>query len=57
MHQVDRQRAAEDALLQRLDHFAALDQRFHRHAVLRLAIVLGHDQVLGDVNQPSRQIP
>ena len=56
MQEVGRQHAAEDALPQRLDHFAALDQRLHRHTVLRLAVVLGHHQVLGDVDQAAREI-
>ena len=46
-----RDHAPEDALAQRLDHFAAFDQRLHRHAGGGAAIVLDHDQILRDVDQ------
>ena len=48
--------AAENALAQRLDHFAAFDQRLHRHAVRRAAIVFGHDEVLRHVDQAAREV-
>ena len=56
VHQVDGQHAAEDALAQRLDHLAALDQGLHGNAVLRAAIVLGHHQVLRHVDQAAGEV-
>ena len=56
VQQVVRQHAAEDALLQRLHHLAAFDERLHGEAVLRAAIVLGDHQVLRDVDQAPREI-
>src|SRR5207247_519488 len=47
---------AEDALSQRLDHFAPFDQRFHGNAVGRAAIVFGDHQILGHVHQAPREI-
>src|ERR1700741_151663 len=44
MQQVAREPAAEDALLERLDAFAPLDQRLHRDAVRGCAIFFGHHQ-------------
>src|SRR5487761_2073430 len=48
--------ASEDALAQRLDDLAAFDQRLHRDAVARLAIVLGHDEVLRHVDEAASQV-
>jgi hypothetical protein len=39
-----------------LDHFAAFDQRLHRHALRRAAIVFGHHQILRDVDETARQV-
>ena len=52
----DRGHAAEDAVAQRLDHFAAFDQRALVHAVLRAAVVFDHDQVLRHVDQAACQV-
>ena len=49
-------RAAENALAQRLDHLAALDQRLHLHAVGGAAIVLGDHQILRHVDQAAREV-
>ena len=56
VHDVGGDGAAEDALAQRLDHFAALDQRLHRHAVGGPAIILGDDEVLRDVDEAAREV-
>jgi hypothetical protein len=49
--------AAEDALAERLDDLAALDERADSDAVHGAAVVLGDDRVLGDVDQPPGQVP
>src|SRR5690606_1648552 len=56
MHDVGGRHAAEDAIAQRLDDLAALDQRLHRHALRRPAVVLGDDEVLRDVDEPAREV-
>jgi hypothetical protein len=48
--------AAEDTVAQRFDDFTAFDQRLHRDAVRRAAIVLDHHQILRHVDQTTRQV-
>ena len=56
MEDVDRGDAAEHAVAQALDHLAAFDQGAHVHAVHGRAVVLDHHQVLGHVDQATRQV-
>ena len=56
VHHVVQRHAAEDAVSQRLDDLAALDQRRHPDAVERPAVQLGDDHVLGHVHQPAREV-
>jgi hypothetical protein len=56
MNHVDRNDAAQDAVTQRLDDFAALDQRSHGNAVACAAIVFGNNQILGHVDQAAREV-
>ena len=56
MQHFDGGHAAEDAIAQRFDDFAAFDQGAHRETVLRAAVVLGDDQILGDVDETTRQV-
>ena len=48
--------AAEDTVAQRFDDFTAFDDGAHQRAVLRAAILLGHDQILRHVDQATRQV-
>jgi hypothetical protein len=48
--------AAEDAVAERLDDLAALDERRDLDAVERAAVVLGDDRVLRDVDQAPGQV-
>ncbi len=48
--------ATEDALVERLDLLAALDERGHHDAVERTAVVLVDDGVLRDVDQTAREV-
>src|SRR5690606_3557324 len=53
---IDGRDAAEHALAQRLDDVAALDERRHHDAVLRAAVLLGHDEVLRDVDEAAGEV-
>ncbi|MDT4833663.1 hypothetical protein FQZ97_672800 [compost metagenome] len=48
--------AAQDAVAQRFDDFAAFDQGFHVVALRGAAIVFGNDQVLRHVDQTTGQV-
>src|SRR6185312_3282942 len=48
--------AAEDTVAELLDDLAALDERGHLDAFHRAAIEVGHDGVLGDVDETARQV-
>ena len=52
-----RQRVApHDAVDQRLDDLAAHSDIGHRDAIVRVAVLFAHDDVLGDVHQPAGQV-
>jgi hypothetical protein len=53
---LDGRHAAQDAVAQRFDDFAAFDQRAHVHAVAGAAVVFGDDQILRHVDQAARQV-
>src|ERR1035441_2097885 len=48
--------AAHDAVAERLEDLAALDDRGHGDAVDRLAVFLRDDDVLGDIDEAAREI-
>ena len=48
--------AAEHAVAEGLDDFAALHERSHFDAVHGAAIALADDGVLGHIHQPARQV-
>ncbi len=48
--------AADDTVAQRLDDLARFDDRLDVDAVERAAVVLGDDDVLGDVDEPAGQV-
>ena len=47
---------AQDALAQRFDHFTALDDGAHQRSIAGTAVLLGHHQVLGHVDQAAREV-
>src|SRR2546426_1133357 len=47
---------AQDAVPERLDDVAALDQRCRVDVLHRSAVVFADDDVLGDVDEPARQV-
>ena len=47
---------AKEALFQGLNDFSAFEEGTHQDTIRRAAILLGHDDVLGDVDQSTRQI-
>src|SRR3989449_715618 len=47
---------AQDAVPERLDDIAALDQRCRVDVLHRSAVVFADDDVLGDVDEPARQV-
>src|SRR3989449_675952 len=47
---------AQDAVPERLDNIAALDQRCRVDVLHRSAVVFADDDVLGDVDEPARQV-
>ena len=48
--------ASEYPLAQGFDHFAAFDQRLDHQTIPGAAIFLDHDQILGYINQATRQV-
>ena len=53
---VDGGYTAEYELIQRHDHITAFDNRLHNQSALGAAVVIDHDQVLRNVDQPARKI-
>ena len=55
-HDIGRGRTAEDAVAQRFNDFATRHDGLHHQAFQRAAIVFGHHQILGHVDQATRQV-
>ena len=56
MHDVFSRHAAQDTFTQRFDHLTTFDDGAHDLSVAGAAIQIGHDQVLGHVNQTACQV-
>ena len=56
VRQVLRHHPPEHTLAQRLDDVTAFDERVEHQAVVRAAVLLGHHEVLCNVDQTSREI-
>src|SRR5437870_1120192 len=52
-----RRDATQDAVAERLDDVAALDQRRRLDVLHGAAVVFAHDDVLRDVDEPPREVP
>ena len=53
---VFRHNTAENTLGQRLDNIATINDRSHHKAFIGSAILLGHNDVLGHIDQTTRQV-
>ena len=48
--------ATQNAVTQRLNHFAAFNKRPHLKAVCRSAVVFDHNEVLCHIDKTTRQV-